>query len=419
MSHSPDDISDADIPVLIQHPPPPVPEPQKDSRRVPLTIISGFLGAGKSTLLKRILSENHGYRIAVIMNEFADTADIESRTINVSSDADPTAEMTEEFLELANGCLCCSIKDSGVAAIENLMRRRGAFDYILLETTGLADPGPIASMFWQNEDFSRGLGTEITLDGVVCVVDAVFGQQQMEEDHASNGIGESLRQIAAADVILLNKADLAAPESLDATERLLRGINPAASVHRTVRGAVDLRHIVGIAAYASGPLLQKDRYTAGRLHEHEDGDDHHNEHGHDHDHDHDHAHATHYEMRGITSLQVTCPVLTPAQHSRLDEWIRTVLWENRLPWPASTGAPEAASTASAPLEVLRCKGMFTSDAGQCYVLQGVRSMYEIAALEEGAGAGADDVSGAEVGKLVFIGKGLDNAVRASLQEVFA
>lgn len=251
----------------------------------------------------------------------------------------------------------------------------------------------------------------------------------MEEDHASNGIGESLRsafflpsltpprvpsiqhtahrahptplrrQIAAADVILLNKADLASPESLDATERLLRGINPAASVHRTVRGAVDLRHIVGIAAYASGPLLQKTQHAAGRLHEHEDGG---------HDHDHAHAHATHYEMRGITSLQVTCPVLTPAQYSRLDEWIRTVLWENRLPWSASTGAP---------LEVLRCKGMFTSDAGQCYVLQGVRSMYEITALEEGGGA--DDVSGAEVGKLVFIGKGLDDAVRASLQEVFA
>lgn len=118
-----------------------------------------------------------------------------AKTINISSEEDPTAENTEEVLELANGCLCCSIKDSGIAAIEKLMQRKGAFDYILLETTGLADPGefnppsgnvcihlyvrlgPIASMFWQNEEFSQGLGRDIHLDGVVCVVDAVFGRQ--------------------------------------------------------------------------------------------------------------------------------------------------------------------------------------------------------------------------------------------------
>jgi len=122
--------------------PPPKQSPPS-SARVPLTIICGFLGAGKSTLLKRILTERHGYRIAVIMNEFGDTADIEAKTINVSSAEDPAAEQTEEFLELANGCLCCSIKDTGVAAIEKLMQKKGAFDYILLETTGLADPGQL------------------------------------------------------------------------------------------------------------------------------------------------------------------------------------------------------------------------------------------------------------------------------------
>ena len=151
------------------------------------------------------------------------------------------------------------------------MRRKGAFDHILLETTGLADPGtsyinlkftqrfnllrefagPIASLFWQNEEFAMGLAHDIRLDGVVCVVDAVFGRQQMEEDHASDGIGESLRsvssratqrvlmprrQIAAADVILLNKVDLVSPEEADATESMTRGINPAASFYRTVRG---------------------------------------------------------------------------------------------------------------------------------------------------------------------------------------
>jgi len=119
-----------------------------------------------------------------------------ARAINVSSTSDAFAESSEEFLELANGCLCCSIKDSGIAAIEKLMQRKGAFDYILLETTGLADPGtssisalasqclhhavckgPIASIFWRNEEFNRGKGKDIVLDGVVCVVDAVFGKQ--------------------------------------------------------------------------------------------------------------------------------------------------------------------------------------------------------------------------------------------------
>jgi G3E family GTPase len=215
---------DEDIPTLIE------PELENENagdgeipvnHQVPLTIISGFLGAGKSTLLKRILTEHHGYRIAVIMNEFGDTADIESRAINVSSESDPFAESSEEVLELANGCLCCSIKDSGVAAIEKLMQRKGAFDYILLETTGLADPGPIASIFWRNEEFNRGGGKDIVLDGIVCVVDAVFGKQQMETDHAEEGIGESLRQIAAADVILLNKTDLVSAADLETTEDLL------------------------------------------------------------------------------------------------------------------------------------------------------------------------------------------------------
>ncbi|TFY78102.1 hypothetical protein EWM64_g5911 [Hericium alpestre] len=136
--------SDDEIPTLIEHENGVLPAAEPEvisSSRVPVTIISGFLGAGKSTLLRRILTERHGHRIAVIMNEFGDTADIETRAIQVASADDPVAESSEEFLELANGCLCCSIKDSGVAAIEKLMERKGAFDYILLETTGLADPG--------------------------------------------------------------------------------------------------------------------------------------------------------------------------------------------------------------------------------------------------------------------------------------
>ncbi|KAI0770371.1 cobW-domain-containing protein [Fomes fomentarius] len=378
-------------------------EGHEKPRTVPLTIICGFLGAGKSTLVRRILTERHGYRIAVIMNEFGDTADIEAKTINVSSPDDPS-EQSEEFLELANGCLCCSIKDSGAAAMEKLMQRKGAFDHILLETTGLADPGPIASMFWQNEEFSMGLGRDIHLDGVVCVVDAVFGRQQMEEDHAADGIGESLRQIAAADVILLNKIDLVSPKEADGTEATIRGINPAATLHRTVRGEIELKYIMGVDAYASRQILDETRALAPSTAkcEHKDHDTHtHDHHGHDHPHG---KEPTHYELRGISSLQIDCPKLSPVQMDKLDEWIRTVLWERQVP-----GRP---TREAGTVEVLRCKGLFVTESGELHVLQGVRNLYEISQVEGEEALGLPDT-----GKLVFIGKGLDEDVRYSLEEV--
>jgi len=307
--------------------------------------------------------------------------------------SDPLAESSEEFLELSNGCLCCSIKDTGVAAIEKLMQRRGAFDYILLETTGLADPGPIASIFWRNEEFNRGKGKDIVLDGVVCVVDAVFGQKQMEEDHAHDGIGESLRQIAGADVILLNKTDLVSAADLRATEDLLSKINPTITIHRTVRADIDLKHVLNVRAYASRGLSRAGTPPSG-------------------DHDHalhdgeksEHEHNTHYEVRGITSLRISCPVLSPEQLKRLEEWIRTVLWESQLP-------EHPAGFHGGSLEVLRCKGMFGTQSGQTYVLQGVRNLYELEPLV------GDDVGLPEHGKLVLIGKGLDDTVRKSLESV--
>lgn len=382
---------DDDIPTLIEHEDKALKPDSASTRRVPCTIISGFLGAGKSTLLRRILTERHGYRIAVIMNEFGDTSSIEAKTINISSEDDPTAEKSQELLELANGCLCCCIKDAGVAAIEKLMQRKGAFDHILLETTGLADPGPIASMFWLNEEYAAGLGRQISLDGVVCVVDAVFGQQQMKEDHSVDGIGESLRQIACSDVILVNKVDLVSEEQLRSTEELIQRVNPSAPIHRTIRGQIDLAHIMNINAYAGG--------TKGlRSVQHQHGDDD----------NHDHVghvdSAKHYELRGISSLQVTLPTLTRHRLQELDEWIRTVLWENRIP-------DSDHQTGPSELKVLRCKGLFVLESGEQYVLQGVQSMYDISLLEE-------DVTGIpDSGKLVLIGKGLDDSVRQSLKRV--
>ncbi|KAF8644509.1 hypothetical protein AX16_008386 [Volvariella volvacea WC 439] len=465
--------SDDEIPTLIEHPV----ESDKDGAlqaavaaaqsqsacgRVPITIICGFLGAGKSTLLKRILTERHGYRIAVIMNEFGDTADIESRAINVSSADDPTAD-TEEFLELPNGCLCCSIKDTGVAAIEKLMQKKGAFDHILLETTGLADPGPIASMFWQNEEYAMGLGRDIVLDGVLCVVDAVFGKQQMEEDQKVDTIGESLRQIAGSDVIILNKTDLVtSPTLISETETLIHQINPAAPIHRTVQGQIDLKHIIGINAYGKlqvgddsgsalegrglhggggGAVKSKGDAVASAV---ADSDAECGQQGCKHEHDHGHTHntpSTHYELRGISSLQVMCPTLTQPLLDKLDTWIRLVLWESRLPnanelnntnggivgdlrslQDAVKELDNNGSSQQVPepeLQVLRCKGLFLLDTGAKYVLQGVRNMYEITLLGESENEKGDneDVSVPQMGKVVLIGKGLDARVRTSLEGV--
>jgi len=298
-----------------------------------------------------------------------------ARTINVSSDS----VQSEEFLELANGCLCCSIKDTGVAAIEKLMQRKGAFDHILLETTGLADPGPIAGIFWQNEEYSHGLGRDIFLDGVVCLVDAVYGQKQLEEDHTVDGLSESIRQIACSDVILLNKIDLVSEPQLSALEAIIYKINPVATIHRTSRSNVDLKYIMGIGAYATRvPSLPSNN--------------------------HDKLKSTHYTLRGVSSILVPIPPLPSARVQLLDEWIRTLLWERKL----------LESTSEKPgLEVLRCKGMFRTDKNEKFVLQGVREIYELSELE---GSGEADGVG-DMGKLVFIGKGLDEAVRQSLENI--
>ncbi|KAJ4481936.1 CobW domain-containing protein [Lentinula aciculospora] len=378
------------------------------AQRVPLTIICGFLGAGKSTLLRRILTERHGYRIAVIMNEFGDTADIEAKSITVDGES--------ITLELANGCLCCSIKDSGAAAIEKLMQKQGAFDHILLEATGLADPGPIAGMFWHNEEYidPQSIGSEsgIVLDGVVCVVDAVFGLKQMEEDHTNNGDdvpGESLRQIAGSDVIILNKVDLVESSTVATIEVALKNVNPIAPIHRTIRAELDLGHILGIEAYGTGRHLSA-------LNDH---------HGHEHDHDHEHEHehtgsssaVPHYVTRGISSLQVSLPPLSATQFTAFDVWIRTILWENRLlelkPLDDSTKNPQSKkSSTDSSIDVLRCKGLLVLTSGEQHVLQGVRSMYEIIPVEDDDQSTRSEFPHA--GKVVLIGKGLGEDVRRSL-----
>ncbi|XP_035421734.1 COBW domain-containing protein 1-like isoform X3 [Cygnus atratus] len=196
-------------------------------RRIPVTIITGYLGAGKTTLLNYILTEQHSKKIAVILNEFGEGSALE-KSLAISQGG----ELYEEWLELRNGCLCCSVKDNGVKAIENLMQRRGKFDYILLETTGLADPGAVASMFWVDSE----LGSDIYLDGIISVVDAKHGLQHLTEEKPEGLVNEASRQVALADLIIINKTDLVSGEELN-------------KVRTSVR--VDLSNVLDLHAFDS------------------------------------------------------------------------------------------------------------------------------------------------------------------------
>ncbi|XP_030870376.1 zinc-regulated GTPase metalloprotein activator 1F isoform X2 [Gorilla gorilla gorilla] len=161
--------------------------------KIPVTIITGYLGAGKTTLLNYILTEQHSKRVAVILNEFGEGSALE-KSLAVSQGG----ELYEEWLELRNGCLCCSVRDNGLRAIENLMQKKGKFDYILLETTGLADPGAVASMFWVDAE----LGSDIYLDGIITIVDSKYGLKHLTEEKPDGLINEATRSINGLGQIL-------------------------------------------------------------------------------------------------------------------------------------------------------------------------------------------------------------------------
>uniref|UniRef100_A0A1B6JZD1 CobW C-terminal domain-containing protein n=1 Tax=Homalodisca liturata TaxID=320908 RepID=A0A1B6JZD1_9HEMI len=235
--------SEEDIPSLIP----------AQYKPVPVTIITGYLGAGKTTLLSYILKEQHNKRIAVILNEFGEGSALE-KSVSIGQEG----ELYEEWLELRNGCLCCSVKDNGIKAIENLMAKRGKFDYILLETTGLADPGPIATMFWLDED----LGSDIYLDGIITVVDCKHGLSQLKEKtEAENDvkINAAIRQVALADLIILNKCDLVASEQKDVLTAAIRSINGSSHLLETTHCSVPLDDILDLRAYSG---VCQDRLSA-------------------------------------------------------------------------------------------------------------------------------------------------------------
>ncbi len=205
--------------------------------KVPVTILTGFLGSGKTTLLNRILTEEHGKRIAVIENEYGEVGIDQALVINAD----------EEVFEMSNGCICCTVRGDLIRVLGNLMKRRDKFDYVLVETTGLADPGPVAQTFFMDDE----LREEFALDGIVTLVDAAHIEQQLGRSD------ESTEQIAFADVLVLNKTDLVNGEVIDRLEARLRDMNRMARVVRSERANVSVDTVLNLGAFDLDQALER------------------------------------------------------------------------------------------------------------------------------------------------------------------
>ncbi|GAA5864689.1 hypothetical protein JCM3774_006042 [Rhodotorula dairenensis] len=383
-----------------------VPQLVEAQGKVPMTIVTGYLGSGKSTLLDYILKEQHGRRIAVIMNEFGDTSDIESKAISVQTDD----ALVEEWLELNNGCLCCSVRDTGLNAILALMEKKGRFDQIVLETTGLADPAPIIQAFW-NEP---ALNLDVSLDAVVAVVDAAGIEKQLREPRPDGSYNEAQRQVATADVILLNKVDLVkAAADLDKIEQSLRAINSTALVHRTTRSSIDLSLILDLNIYASpsAPIHAETLAPFAQLADSaRDAQciDCNNDAPHAHDHsDRPNAGslASSPHANDISSITIPLPTFRAVHSgSTFHSVIANLLWEGQLPALNEDDAEEQQQPDA--LDLLRTKAFLRTTDGRAWILQGVRDIFDLAEVPPGQGVSSADVES----KLVLIGRGLGDGV---------
>jgi G3E family GTPase len=302
--------------------------------KIPVTVLTGYLGAGKTTLLNRILSEPHGKKYAVIVNEFGE--------IGIDNDLVVGAE--EEVFEMNNGCICCTVRGDLVRILDGLMRRKGKFDAIIVETTGLADPAPVAQTFFIDEN----VGRRTKLDAVVTVADAKWLNDRLKD------APEAKNQIAFADVILINKTDLVSADELGDVEARIRSINPYARVHKTERAKIPLDQVLDRNAFDLDRILDiEPDFLAGDGHAH----DHHHDHG-EHGHEHHHAQGglKHYHDEDMQSVSLKSE--KPLDPDKFFPWVQNLV---------QTEGPN----------ILRCKGILSfKNDDQRFVFQGVHMILD-------------------------------------------
>jgi len=270
-----------------------MPESEKIAvQKIPVTVLTGYLGAGKTTLLNRILSENHGKKYAVIVNEFGE----------IGIDNDLIIGADEEVFEMNNGCVCCTVRGDLVRILDGLMKRKGKFDAIIVETTGLADPAPVAQTFFVDEDVQKNAR-----------LDAEWLSDRLKD------APEAKNQIAFADVIVLNKSDLVSSAELAEVEARIRAINPYAKLHRTERCQVALSDVLERGAFDLDRILELEP-------EFLDAGDGHGHHDHDHHHGHDHGQGhglKHYHDEDMQSLSLRSD--KPLDPTKFMPWLQNLV----------------------------------------------------------------------------------------------
>ncbi|PUZ78088.1 hypothetical protein GQ55_1G425300 [Panicum hallii var. hallii] len=347
--------------------------------RIPATIITGFLGSGKTTLLNHILTAHHGKRIAVIENEFGEV-DIDGSLV-----AAQTAG-AEDIMMLNNGCLCCTVRGDLVRMIGELVnKKKGKFDHIVIETTGLANPAPIIQTFYAEDVVFN----DVKLDGVVTLVDAKHARLHLDEVKPKGIVNEAVQQIAYADRIIVNKIDLVNEPEVSSLVERIRGINRMANLKRAEYGKVDLDYVLGIGGFdleriesAVSEKSQEDHAEHEHDHHHHEHEhDHHHHHDHDHDHGHDHHVHDHTHDPGVSSVSIVCEGEMDLE--KADMWLGNLLLEHSD-------------------DIYRMKGLLSvSGMPQRFVFQGVHDIFQ------GSPERMWEPNEPRINKIVFIGRNLN------------
>ncbi|XP_068641679.1 uncharacterized protein [Aristolochia californica] len=345
--------------------------------RLPATIITGFLGSGKTTLLNYILTADHGKRIAVIENEFGEV-DIDGSLVAAQK------SVAEDIVMLNNGCLCCTVRGDLVRMISELVdKKKGKFDHIVIETTGLANPSPIIQTFYSEDT----VFDHVKLDGVVTLVDAKHARFHLDEVKPKGVVNEAIEQIAYADRIIVNKTDLVGESEISSLIQQIRSINRMAHLKQTAFGKVELDYVLGIGGFdleriesVVNPEGSKEENSAHHEHDHDHDDDHHHHHE-EHDHKHEHHGHDHTHDPGVSSVSIVCEGRLDLEKANM--WLGTLLLEHSD-------------------DIYRMKGLLSVEGmDQRFVFQGVHDIFQGSPDREWA---PDEP---RINKIVFIGKNLD------------